>query len=94
MELDDEDDDDRLEEELEDGLLLELEPVEDELELDGKPDDELDEGVGPATVPLVQPWSIPTPASASPPESILRNSLRSSRRFCCTLTPEESFSTI
>jgi len=65
-------DDDEL---LEDGLLL------DELdEGEALGDGELEEGVGPV-VESPHPPSIPTPASAAPPERILRNSRRSSRRF-------------
>lgn len=60
---------------LEDGLLLD-ELSEDE----ALGDEELEEGVGPVAE-SPHPPSIPTPASAAPPERILRNSRRSSRRF-------------
>jgi hypothetical protein len=76
LELDDEDD-----EELEDEL-------EGELELDEGLPDELDESVGPLTLPSAQPSSIPTPASANPPERSLSNSRRSSRRCRSSLTRE------
>ena len=113
-ELDDEDELLDFEEELElDEELFELEEelLEDELELDddellelegdGLPELELEDGLGPEDEGLedcpsgpatfvAHPPSIPTPARATLPDRILRNSRRSPRRVASSLVDRVS----